>query len=106
PSSGRLGGSPTPATRRRSRQPPSRFREARRRRRRSVSMVDNAVDWDRAAAECVEHLQALIRIPSVNPPGVSDGAAGRDSKGAETAAAAYCAEVLTSAGNAAQVLET
>jgi acetylornithine deacetylase/succinyl-diaminopimelate desuccinylase-like protein len=69
-------------------------------------MVDNAVDWDRAAAECVEHLQALIRIPSVNPPGVADGAAGRDSGGAETAAAAYCAEVLTSAGIAAQVLET
>lgn len=69
-------------------------------------MVDNAVDWDRAAAECVEHLQALIRIPSVNPPGVNDGAAGRDSIGAETAAAAYCAEVLTSAGIAAQVLET
>ena len=69
-------------------------------------MVDNAVDWDRATAECVEHLQALIRIPSVNPPGVSDTAAGRDSSGGETAAAAYCAEVLTSAGIAAQVLET
>jgi acetylornithine deacetylase/succinyl-diaminopimelate desuccinylase-like protein len=71
-----------------------------------VSMADNAVDWDRAATECVEHLRALIRIPSVNPPGASDGAAGRDSTGGETAAAEYCAEVLTSAGVAAQVLET
>jgi acetylornithine deacetylase/succinyl-diaminopimelate desuccinylase-like protein len=64
------------------------------------------VDWERATAECVEHLQALIRIPSVNPPGLPDGAAGRDSTGGETAAAAYCAEVLTSAGIAAEVLET
>jgi acetylornithine deacetylase/succinyl-diaminopimelate desuccinylase-like protein len=54
---------------------------------------------------CIEHLRALIRIPSVNPPGVADGAAGRDSTGGETAAAAYCAEVLTSAGVAAEVLE-
>ncbi|MEP7040401.1 MAG: M20/M25/M40 family metallo-hydrolase [Chloroflexota bacterium] len=69
-------------------------------------MFDNTVDWDRATAECIEHLQALIRIPSVNPPGVSDGAAGRDSTGGETAAANYCAEVLVSAGIAAQVLET
>jgi acetylornithine deacetylase/succinyl-diaminopimelate desuccinylase-like protein len=64
------------------------------------------VDWARASAECVEHLRALIRIPSVNPPGVADAAAGRDSTGGETAAAAYCAEVLTSAGVAAEVLET
>jgi acetylornithine deacetylase/succinyl-diaminopimelate desuccinylase-like protein len=71
-----------------------------------VSAVHNAVDWERATAECVGHLQELIRIPSVNPPGTSDGAAGRDSTGGETAAAAYCAEVLTSAGIAAQVLET
>ncbi|MEO8639413.1 MAG: M20/M25/M40 family metallo-hydrolase, partial [Chloroflexota bacterium] len=65
-----------------------------------------AVDWDRASAECVEHLRALIRIPSVNPPGVADAAAGMDSSGGETTAAAYCAEVLTSAGVAAEVLET
>ena len=71
-----------------------------------MSGADNAVEWDRATTECVEHLRALIRIPSVNPPGASDGAAGRDSTGSETAAAAYCAEVLTSAGIAAQVLET
>jgi acetylornithine deacetylase/succinyl-diaminopimelate desuccinylase-like protein len=63
-------------------------------------------DWERATSECVEHLRALIRIPSVNPPGVGDGAAGRDSVGGETAAAEFCAEVLTSAGIAAQVLET
>jgi acetylornithine deacetylase/succinyl-diaminopimelate desuccinylase-like protein len=54
---------------------------------------------------CIEHLRALIRIPSVNPPGLADGAAGRDSTGGETAAAAYCAEVLTSAGVSAEVLE-
>jgi acetylornithine deacetylase/succinyl-diaminopimelate desuccinylase-like protein len=65
-----------------------------------------AVDWERATGECVEHLRALIRIPSINPPGLADGAAGRDSVGGETAAAAYCAEVLTSAGVAAEVLET
>jgi acetylornithine deacetylase/succinyl-diaminopimelate desuccinylase-like protein len=64
------------------------------------------IDWERATAECVEHLRALIRIPSVNPPGVGDGAAGRDSTGGETAAAAYCAEVLTTAGIAAEVLES
>jgi acetylornithine deacetylase/succinyl-diaminopimelate desuccinylase-like protein len=69
-------------------------------------MSHNVVDWDRATAECVEHLQALIRIPSVNPPGVADAAGGRDSTGGETAAANYCAEVLVSAGIAAQVLET
>jgi acetylornithine deacetylase/succinyl-diaminopimelate desuccinylase-like protein len=63
-------------------------------------------DWDRATDGCVEHLRALIRIPSVNPPGVADGAAGRDSIGGETAAASYCAEVLTAAGIAAEVLET
>ncbi len=68
--------------------------------------VSPAVDWDRATSECVEHLRALIRIPSVNPPGIADGAAGRDSNGGESAAAAYCAEVLASAGIAAQVLET
>ncbi|HEY7333091.1 MAG TPA: M20/M25/M40 family metallo-hydrolase [Candidatus Limnocylindria bacterium] len=62
-------------------------------------------DWDRATGECVEHLRALIRIPSVNPPGTADGAAGRDSIGGETAAAAYCAEVLSSAGISAEVME-
>ena len=58
-----------------------------------------------AVDECVEHLRALIRIPSVNPPGLADAAAGLDSSGGETRAAAYCAEVLTSAGIRAEVLE-
>jgi acetylornithine deacetylase/succinyl-diaminopimelate desuccinylase-like protein len=62
-------------------------------------------DWQAATDACVEHLRALIRIPSVNPPGLPDGAAGRDSTGGETAAAAYCAEVLGSAGITAEVLE-
>jgi acetylornithine deacetylase/succinyl-diaminopimelate desuccinylase-like protein len=62
-------------------------------------------DWGRPTAECVEHLRALIRIPSVNPPGDPSAAAGRDSTGGETAAARYCAEVLGAAGIAAEVLE-
>ncbi|MDQ2940748.1 MAG: M20/M25/M40 family metallo-hydrolase [Chloroflexota bacterium] len=62
-------------------------------------------DPDRALAECVEHLRALIRIPSVNPPGSPDGAAGRDSIGGETAAARYCAAVLEGDGIATEVVE-
>ena len=62
-------------------------------------------DADAELAECIEHLRALIRIPSVNPPGIADGAAGRDSNGGETAAATYCAQVLGGAGIAAEVLE-
>ena len=55
---------------------------------------------------CVEHLRALIRIPSVNPPdGGPDVAAGRDPAGAETAAARYCAGVLGDAGIEAEVIE-
>lgn len=71
-----------------------------------MSDLAPGVDWERATTECVDHLRALIRIPSVNPPGHADGAAGLDSIGGETAAAAYCAEVLTSAGIPAEVLET
>jgi len=63
------------------------------------------IDWDKATDACVEHLRELIRIPSVNPPGQPDGAAGRDSTGGETAAATYCAEVLMAAGIPAEVLE-
>ncbi|MGH2488620.1 MAG: M20/M25/M40 family metallo-hydrolase [Candidatus Limnocylindria bacterium] len=55
--------------------------------------------------ETVEHLRGLIRIPSVNPPGNRESAAGHDSSGGETAAARYCAEVLTQAGISAEVLE-
>jgi acetylornithine deacetylase/succinyl-diaminopimelate desuccinylase-like protein len=62
-------------------------------------------DWDAAVAECIDHLRALIRIPSVNPPGIADDAAGLDSFGGETRAARYCAEVLTAAGIEAEVLE-
>ncbi len=51
-------------------------------------------DWSTATDECVEHLRALIRIPSINPPG------------GETDAANYCAEILRSAGIAAEVLES
>jgi acetylornithine deacetylase/succinyl-diaminopimelate desuccinylase-like protein len=55
---------------------------------------------------CVEHLRALIRIPSVNPPdGGPDVAAGRDPTGGETAAARYCAEVLAGAGIESEVVE-
>jgi acetylornithine deacetylase/succinyl-diaminopimelate desuccinylase-like protein len=55
--------------------------------------------------DCVAYLRALIRIPSVNPPGSADGAAGLDSTGGETAAAAFCAEVLMAAGIDVEVLE-
>jgi acetylornithine deacetylase/succinyl-diaminopimelate desuccinylase-like protein len=55
---------------------------------------------------CVEHLRALIRIPSVNPPdGGPDVAAGRDPAGGEAAAARFCAEVLGDAGISAEVIE-
>jgi acetylornithine deacetylase/succinyl-diaminopimelate desuccinylase-like protein len=72
------------------------------------SKADTApVDWDRATEEVVEHLRALIRIPSVNPPdGGAELAAGRDPRGGETAAAQYCAEVLLGAGIHAEVLES
>jgi acetylornithine deacetylase/succinyl-diaminopimelate desuccinylase-like protein len=58
------------------------------------------------ADEAIQHLRELIRIPSVNPPGDPTLAGGRDSTGGETAAARYCAEVLTAAGISAEVLET
>jgi acetylornithine deacetylase/succinyl-diaminopimelate desuccinylase-like protein len=67
--------------------------------------VSDPLATERALAECVEHLRALIRIPSVNPPGEPASAAGRDSTGGEAAAARYCAEVLTAAGVQAEVLE-
>ncbi len=51
-------------------------------------------DWAVATDACVEHLRALIRIESVNPPG------------GETPAAEYCAAVLRDAGIDADVLET
>jgi acetylornithine deacetylase/succinyl-diaminopimelate desuccinylase-like protein len=55
---------------------------------------------------CVQHLRGLIRIPSVNPPGGGpDVAAGRDPRGGETAAARYCAEVLSGDGIEAEVIE-
>ncbi|HET8570447.1 MAG TPA: M20/M25/M40 family metallo-hydrolase, partial [Candidatus Limnocylindria bacterium] len=50
-------------------------------------------DWREATDACVEHLRALIRIPSVNPPG------------GETPAAEYCAAALRGAGIEAEVLE-
>jgi len=68
-------------------------------------VVDSEMNWDEATDDCVERLRDLIRIPSVNPPESNDGTAGRDSTGGETAAAAYCAEVLTGAGIHAEVLE-
>jgi acetylornithine deacetylase/succinyl-diaminopimelate desuccinylase-like protein len=68
-------------------------------------MVTEAESRSADVDEAVEHLRALIRIPSVNPPGDPSAAAGHDSTGGETAAARYCAEVLTQAGIAAEVLE-
>jgi acetylornithine deacetylase/succinyl-diaminopimelate desuccinylase-like protein len=55
---------------------------------------------------CVDHLRALIRIPSVNPPdGGPDVAAGRDPAGGETAAARYCADVLAGDEIESEVVE-
>lgn len=67
--------------------------------------MERATDWDDATDACVDHLRALIRIPSVNPPGIRDAAAGLDSTGGETAAAEYCAQVLDTADIAAEVIE-
>jgi acetylornithine deacetylase/succinyl-diaminopimelate desuccinylase-like protein len=55
---------------------------------------------------CIGYLRDLIRIPSVNPPGTADGAAGRDSVGAETKAARFCAEVLAGAGIESEIVES
>ena len=55
---------------------------------------------------CVEHLRALIRIPSVNPPDAGpEFTAGRDPAGGETVAARYCAEVLAGAGLEPEIVE-
>jgi acetylornithine deacetylase/succinyl-diaminopimelate desuccinylase-like protein len=67
--------------------------------------VTDPIDWAAATEEVVAMLRDLIRIPSVNPPGVEDGAAGRDSIGAETAAARYCADVLDGAGIDSELVE-
>ncbi len=52
------------------------------------------LNWDDLAAETVHHLQALIRIPTVNPPGN------------EKPAAEYLAEVLVTEGYDPVVLES
>jgi acetylornithine deacetylase/succinyl-diaminopimelate desuccinylase-like protein len=67
-----------------------------------TSLLEPFLDDD----ACVEHLRALIRIPSVNPPdGGPDVAAGRDPRGGESAAARFCADILAGAGIAAEVVE-
>lgn len=53
----------------------------------------DAIDWPAVERETVEHLQRLIRIPSINPPGE------------ELAVAAYLDGVLSSAGIATEVFE-
>jgi acetylornithine deacetylase/succinyl-diaminopimelate desuccinylase-like protein len=59
-----------------------------------------------ALDDCVDHLRALIRIPSVNPPdGGPDVAAGLDPAGGEAAAARYCADVLAGEGIGSEVIE-
>jgi acetylornithine deacetylase/succinyl-diaminopimelate desuccinylase-like protein len=66
-----------------------------------TSALADALDFD----ACIAHLRDLIRIPSINPPGLEEGAAGRDSIGAETEAARYCAEVLAAAGIESEIFE-
>ena len=52
-----------------------------------------AIDWGQVRAEVTGHLQALLRINTVNPPGN------------ETAAAAYLAGVAREAGIAGEIVE-
>lgn len=52
------------------------------------------IHWDEGTAEVVRHLQALIRIPTVNPPGN------------EKPAAEYLAEVLSAEGYDPVILES
>jgi len=59
----------------------------------SLPELADAVDWPAVERETVEHLQRLIRIPSVNPPGE------------ELAVATYLEGVLSSAGIATQLFE-
>ena len=71
----------------------------------SPSRYGAVIDWGAATDDCVAFLRELISIPSVNPPGLPELAAGRDSRGSETAAASYCAGVLSGAGIDATVIE-
>jgi acetylornithine deacetylase/succinyl-diaminopimelate desuccinylase-like protein len=66
-----------------------------------TNQLAGALDLD----ACIDHLRNLIRIPSVNPPGLADGAAGRESVGGETMAARFCAEVLAGAGIESELVE-
>jgi acetylornithine deacetylase/succinyl-diaminopimelate desuccinylase-like protein len=66
-----------------------------------TTQLAGALDLD----ACIDHLRDLIRIPSVNPPGLIDGAAGRDSRGGETMAARYCSAVLAGAGIESEIVE-
>src|SRR5262245_20677893 len=52
-----------------------------------------AIDWDRELAETTAHLQTLIRLDTVNPPGN------------ELVVAHYLDEVLSSAGISTTLLE-
>lgn len=56
--------------------------------------MEPTIPWDAITAETVRHLQALIRIPTVNPPGN------------ERPAANYLAEVLAAEGYDPLVLES
>lgn len=57
-------------------------------------MKITGIDWDAAYREAMEHLRALLRFDTTNPPGT------------ETPAARYVEKVLRDAGIAAEVLES
>lgn len=58
------------------------------------AVAGSALDWDQVAQETLQHLQALIRIDTTNPPGN------------ELAAARYLQQVLAREGIRSELIET
>jgi acetylornithine deacetylase/succinyl-diaminopimelate desuccinylase-like protein len=58
------------------------------------STAETSVDWTRATEEAIEHFKALLRIPTVNPPGN------------ERPAADYIARVLEAEGIEHTIVES
>ena len=56
--------------------------------------MTTAIDWDRVTAEAIDHFKALLRIPTVNPPGN------------ERPAADYLAKMFADAGIEHTILES
>ena len=62
------------------------------------SAATDAAGWDRASAELIESLCALIRIPSINPPPA-------DAPDGELRAATWIADFLADAGLVPEIIE-